>query len=226
MKPGGASIHYNCAFSLSAAYMKSISQDNVIRAYRFYAPIYDSLYGAILEPGRRALTRAVSALQPESILEIGVGTGLTLAAYPPASRIVGIDLSKEMLDRARRRATRLEGRDIRLEVMDAESMAFGDASFDCVAIPYVLSVTPEPDRFIAEARRVCRKGGAIFILNHFSGSRIWWFLERAVRPVADRVGFRSDFGFEEHILKHDWEVRSVKTVNLLGLSRLVEIRNC
>jgi phosphatidylethanolamine/phosphatidyl-N-methylethanolamine N-methyltransferase len=72
---------------------------------------------------------------------------------------------------------------------------------------------------------VCRRGGPIFILNHFSGNRAWRLLERIARPLANRIGFRSDFSFDEHILGHDWEVCSVKTVNLFGLSRLVEIRN-
>ena len=208
-----------------AAGLKRISEEHVIRAYRRYAPVYDSLYGAVLAPGRRALSQAVGELQPDSILEIGVGTGLTLASYPEASKLVGIDISAEMLERARARLGGLNGRDVQLEVMNAEATSFADASFDCVTIPYVLSVTPDPDRLVTEARRICRKGGTILILNHFSGSRFWWFLERVVRPIADRIGFRSDFSFEEQVLKHDWEIRSVKIVNLMGLSRLVEIRN-
>lgn len=205
--------------------MNRISEENVIRAYRRYAPIYDSLYGAVLEPGRLALSTAVGKLQPGSILEIGVGTGLTLASYPETARVVGIDISEAMLEKARTRLGGLNGRDVRLELMNAESTTFADASFDCVAIPYVLSVTPDPARLVAEARRVCRKGGTIFILNHFSGSRFWWFLERVVGPIADRIGFRSDFRFDEQILRYDWEVRSVKSVNLMGLSRLVELGN-
>ncbi|HEX7810839.1 MAG TPA: methyltransferase domain-containing protein [Burkholderiales bacterium] len=205
--------------------MKTISQKNVIRTYRFYAPFYDFLYGTVLEPGRRALSEAVGSIRPASILEIGVGTGLMLPRYPQASRIVGIDLSDEMLEIARQRANALTGCDICLQAMDAEILDFPDASFECVAIPYVLSVTPDPARLIAEARRVCVRGGRIFILNHFSGGRFWWFLEKVVQRVASRIGFRSDFNFDEQILGHDWEVLSVKNVNLLGLSRLVEIRN-
>ena len=205
--------------------MKAISQSNVIRAYRNYAPVYDVLYGYVLDRGRLAMTQAVAALNPGALLEVGVGTGLTLARYPAESKVVGIDLSEEMLDVARVRRKRLNGRDVHLEVMDAEAMSFDDASFDVVTIPYVLSVTPNPEKLVAEARRVCRKGGTIFILNHFSGSRFWWPLERAVRPVADKIGFRSDFSFGDQILRYDWEVRSVKSVNLMGLSRLVEIGN-
>lgn len=205
--------------------MNPISVDNVVDTYRFYAPLYDRLFGAVLEPGRRALTEAVCAMQPNSILEVGVGTGLTLERYPASASVVGIDISHEMLEIARERAEKLAGRSIHLASMNAEAMDFPDGSFDCVAIPYVLSVTPNPERLVAEIRRVCRKGGAILILNHFSGSRFWWFLERAVRSLANKIGFRSDFCFDEQILKYDWEILSVKKVNFLGLSRLVVIRN-
>lgn len=205
--------------------MNPISVDNVVDTYRFYAPLYDRVFGAVLEPGRRALTQAVYEMRPTSILEVGVGTGLTLERYPDSASVIGIDISDEMLDIARERARKLEGRNIHLAAMNAEAMDFPDACFDCVAIPYVLSVTPNPERLVSEIRRVCRKGGAILILNHFSGSRFWWFLERAVRSLANRIGFRSDFCFDEQILKYDWEILSVKKVNFLGLSRLVVIRN-
>jgi phosphatidylethanolamine/phosphatidyl-N-methylethanolamine N-methyltransferase len=205
--------------------MKPVSIDNVIHAYRFYAPLYDRLFGAVLEPGRRALSETVRSLRPLSILEVGVGTGLILPQYPPTAAIVGIDVSDEMLDIARHRAKKLPNYDIKLVAMDAETMDFPDGSFDCVALPYVLSVTPNPERVVAEIRRVCRKNGTILILNHFSGSRFWWFLERVVRSVADRIGFHSDFCYNEQVLKYGWEVQSVKSVNLMGLSKLVVIRN-
>jgi phosphatidylethanolamine/phosphatidyl-N-methylethanolamine N-methyltransferase len=205
--------------------MSQISLNNVIDTYRFYAPLYDRVFGAAFEPGRRALGEAVSALRPASILEVGVGTGLILSRYPATSAITGIDVSREMLDIAHERASRLENHNIRLAAMDAENMDFPDGSFDCVAIPYVLSVTPNPRKLVAEIRRVCKKDGTILILNHFSGSRFWWFLERTVRSMADKIGFRSDFCYDEQILSHDWEIKSVRKVNFLGLSKLVEIRN-
>ncbi|WP_157991497.1 class I SAM-dependent methyltransferase [Caldimonas tepidiphila] len=171
------------------------------------------------------MTRLTAAMAPKSVLEIGIGTGLSLFDYPASSRVVGIDLSEEMLEHARKRSASLPDRDITLRYMDAEKMDFPDHSFDCVTLPYVLSVTPNPAQLVAEARRVCRKNGVIIVLNHFSGSRFWWFLEQAVRSLADRVGFRSDFTYEQHILAHDWKVESVTPVNIFGLSRLVVIRN-
>jgi phosphatidylethanolamine/phosphatidyl-N-methylethanolamine N-methyltransferase len=205
--------------------MTPLSRQGIVRTYHAYAPFYDILFGPILEPGRRALAEAVQALGPKSLLEVGVGTGLMLERYPPATRVHGIDLSDTMLEKARLRIQHLADRDIRLVSMDAEAMAFLDDSFECVTLPYVLSVTPNPRRLVAEVRRVCRKGGVILVLNHFSGDTVWRGFEKALRGIADWIGFDSEFRFEEHILTHDWEIRSSRKVNALGLSRFIAIRN-
>ena len=211
--------------SPSARSKNLLSRDVVVRAYRRYAPVYDRIFGGVLDPGRRALADAVRELEPASLLEVGVGTGLMLARYPEATRVVGVDLSMEMLAKASARVPALADRDIRLEVMDAEALTFPDGAFDCVTVPYVLSVTPDPQRLVAEVRRVCRVGGTILILNHFSGSRFWWLLERVVKPVPGEVGFRSDFELTAEISRYDWKVEWMKSVNLFGLSKLVSIRN-
>jgi phosphatidylethanolamine/phosphatidyl-N-methylethanolamine N-methyltransferase len=203
----------------------SVSEAGVARTYDRLAPLYDTLFGQVLEPGRRRMAEVVRMLQPASLLEVGVGTGLALAGYPPQCKIVGIDLSHDMLDRARERAARLPQHDIGIEHMNAERMRFPDGAFDCVTVPYVLSVTPRPAELVREIRRVCKPGGTIVVLNHFSGSKLWWLLERAVRSAAEHVGFRSDFRYDEQILSHDWQVLSVEPVNLFGLSKLVVLDN-
>lgn len=205
--------------------MTPISKIDINKSYRRYAPYYDLLFGAVLEQGRRKLVDAVRQQRPASILEIGIGTGLTLHRYPESSYVVGIDISEEMLEHARRRAKAMPDRKIDLKVMDAEALSFADGSFDCIAVPYVLSVTPDPRRLVAELRRVCSKNGTIVIANHFSGERFWKPLERATRMVADTIGFRSEFSFEEHIAAHDWQIESVTSANLLSLSKVVVIRN-
>jgi phosphatidylethanolamine/phosphatidyl-N-methylethanolamine N-methyltransferase len=202
-----------------------VKQQNIVRAYRRYAPVYDLVFGSVLEPGRRQLCSAVHSLAPRTLLEVGVGTGLTLFRYPDTAEIVGVDVSEEMLKHARKRAHDMPHKTIALHSMDGEGMGFPDNTFDCVTVPYVLSVTTDPHKLVAEVRRVCKPGGKILILNHFSGSRFWWLLERSVSSIAEKVGFHASFSFEEHILGHDWSVESVRAVNLFGLSRLVTIRN-
>lgn len=213
------------AESKEAIKMIGISGDNVVSAYRRYAPIYDFLFGAVLEQGRRKLAEEVARLAPATLLEIGVGTGLVLERYPSDTKITGIDISPAMLERARLAASRLEEHRIELHEMDAESLAFPDNSFDVVTVPYVLSVTPDPVRLAHELRRVCKPGGTILIANHFSGQRGWRWLERLVGSVANRIGFRSEFDFDQNIPHPDWTVLRVDVVNLFSLSRLVVIRN-
>ncbi len=202
-----------------------ISPEHVIRAYDRYAGAYDWLFGAILKPGIRQMARRVEACGPARLLEIGVGTGLTLPHYPSDIEITGIDLSASMLAQARRRASGLPHPSVNLLEMDGESLQFPDASFDCVTLPYVLSVTPNPDRLVAEARRVCKPGGHLVILNHFSGAGVWRAFEVPLRALASRIGFRSEFSYSHHVERHDWQILSCEAVNLLGLSRLVLVRN-
>ena len=202
-----------------------VSRAQVERSYRRYAPMYDFLFGAALGPGRIAMAQLVARLAPGRILEVGVGTGLTLGRYPAQSRVTGIDVSADMLAAAQRKLGGADAGRIDLRVMDAEAMDFADGAFDCVTLPYVLSVTPHPDRLVAEVRRVCRKGGHIVVVNHFSGQPPWRSLEFLARPLAGWLGFRSEFSLEHHVMRHGWTVLSVEPTNLLALSRLVHIRN-
>lgn len=205
--------------------MSDPSKQSVIRTYDRYAPIYDSLFGPIQRAGCVRMAESVAALEPGHILEVGIGTGLTLSMYPERAKVNGIDISPVMLRQAQQRAAGLPSRDIRLAIMDAEQLEFDDNTFDCVAVPYVLSVTPNPDKLVAEIRRVCRPDGHIFIVNHFSGGKLWSLPERLLRSVADKIGFRSNFDYDHHILRHDWTVLSTTPVRLFGLYRLVIIRN-
>lgn len=202
-----------------------MSREQVEQSYRRYAPVYDLLFGAVLGPGRLAMTQLVGRLGPSRILEVGVGTGLALTHYPAEARISGIDVSEEMLAVARRRLGSKDAGRVELRTMDAEAMDFADGSFDCVTLPYVLSVTPNPERLVAEVRRVCRPGGHIVIVNHFSGQWPWRLLEALFRPLGGWLGFRTEFSLEQHVLRHDWDVVSVEPANLLALSRIIHIRN-
>jgi phosphatidylethanolamine/phosphatidyl-N-methylethanolamine N-methyltransferase len=220
-----STAEYGKSTKVPPAAPSTLSRGEVERSYRRYAPIYDLLFGASLGPGRTAMTRLVHTLAPQNILEVGVGTGLTLAQYPENAQITGVDVSREMLASAHRRVRPEDAGRIVLKTMDAEAMDFPDNSFDCVTLPYVLSVTPDPDRLVSEVRRVCQPGGHIVIVNHFSGQASWRLLESLARPLSSWLGFRSEFSMEQHVLRHNWEVLSVAPTNLLSLSRLIHIRN-
>ncbi len=137
--------------------------------YHRLAPIYDVLYGTLLQPGRRRAIARLSLRPGESVLELGVGTGFGLAAYPRTCRIVGVDLSAAMIARARRRARRLGLDHVALCRMDAADLAFADAQFDAVYAGYLVNVVPDPVRVAREMLRVCRRGGRLVLVNHFDG---------------------------------------------------------
>src|SRR5436305_4930328 len=141
--------------------------DAVKAAYRRYAGVYDAVFGPVLQPGRKAVMQALGLRPGDRVLEVGVGTGLSLPLYPRDVRITGIDVSREMLEKAKRRVARhhLANVEALLE-MDAERMSFADASFDKVVAMYVVSVVERPAQLLAALHRACRPHGEIFRVNH------------------------------------------------------------
>ena len=192
-------------------------------AYRRYARIYDAVFGPVLQPGRRALLEALKLKPGDRVLEVGVGTGLSLPLYPAGVRITGIDVSREMLEKARERVARrrLENVEALLE-MDAEEMTLPSASFDKVVAMYVVSVVARPARLLQELHRVCRPDGEIFIVNHFrSENRFIGAVEKALAGFSPQLGFRPDFDLREVL--PEYHNGDVSRVNLF--QKVVRLRN-
>jgi phosphatidylethanolamine/phosphatidyl-N-methylethanolamine N-methyltransferase len=164
-------------------------------AYRRYASVYDALFGPVLQPGRKAVIQALRCRPGERVLEVGVGTGLSLPMYPPEVRVTGIDLSREMLEKARIRVRRRALANVEaLREMDAEAMDFPDASFDKVVAMYVVSVVAKPARLLGELHRVCKPHGEIFIVNHVRSSNpVVGAVEKSLARFSDQLGFHPDF---------------------------------
>jgi phosphatidylethanolamine/phosphatidyl-N-methylethanolamine N-methyltransferase len=169
--------------------------DAARQAYRRYAGFYDALFGPILQPGRRAVIDALGCRPGEHVLEVGVGTGLSLPMYPGWVKLTGIDVSQEMLEKARRRVARRQLTNVQaLLEMDAEHMSFADGSFDRVVAMYVVSVVQHPERVMAELRRVCRPGGEILVVNHVrSGNPLLGAVEKGLAPLSAKLGWHPDF---------------------------------
>jgi phosphatidylethanolamine/phosphatidyl-N-methylethanolamine N-methyltransferase len=150
-----------------------------------------------------------------------------LPYFRPDSQVIGIDVSAEMLAKARRRTQRLGLAHVAgLYMMDAEHLEFADASFDAVLALYVASVVPNPARFAAEMRRVCVRGGTIVVVNHFaSDNRVLRYLETRLARLARHIGFHPDFSFEEFRRDSRLSIREVRPSNLFGYWKLLRCVN-
>jgi phosphatidylethanolamine/phosphatidyl-N-methylethanolamine N-methyltransferase len=188
-------------------------RETVTKAYARWAPVYDLVFAKIFERGHRA---AVSACERVGgrILEVGVGTGLTLSYYAHTSRVFGIDFSEPMLRKARQRVaeeqlTHVEG----LEVMDAERLEFPDESFEVVVAQCVVNTVPHAENALDEFARVLKPGGEIVLLNRVgaeSGARLTF--ERWFQPMARRLGWQSDFPWERFAR---WAERTPHNIRLI-----------
>jgi phosphatidylethanolamine/phosphatidyl-N-methylethanolamine N-methyltransferase len=163
-------------------------------AYRRWAPVYDNTFGRFTTEGRRHAVEIINQRQGK-VLEVGVGTGLSLPEYGRHLEIVGIDLSPEMLDKAREKVAE-EGliNVTGLHEMDAGELTFPTGSFDTVVAMYVMTVVPDPEKVMRELARVCKVGGEVILVNHFSqeeGVRGW--VERRMAPFADKLGWHPVF---------------------------------
>ena len=172
----------------------AIDESDVRLAYRRWAPVYDFTFGKIADAGRRHTVKIINR-RKGSVLEVGVGTGLSLPHYGNHLNVTGIDLSTEMLDKARERIVKKQLSNVDgLYEMDASALEFPDDTFDTVVAMYVMTVVPSPELVMTELERVCAPGGEVILVNHFSqaeGARGW--VERKMAPLAATLGWRPVF---------------------------------
>jgi phosphatidylethanolamine/phosphatidyl-N-methylethanolamine N-methyltransferase len=169
----------------------------VERAYAGWAPVYDVVFGAVFAQGRTAAIVAAERIGGR-ILEVGVGTGISLCEYSGRNRVVGVDLSEPMLRRAKARVRRHRLANVAaLAVMDAERLGFADDYFDAVVAQFVITAVPDPEAALDEFARVVKPDGEIVLVNHLgaeSGPRRAY--ETVLAPFVRHLGWRLEFPFE------------------------------
>lgn len=201
--------------------------DSVRKSYQRYAPVYDATFGWLLGDRGRSLAAEIANERPGPVLEIGVGTGLTLRRYRKDHKVVGIDISPEMLARAQLRIRRSNGHGqvMKLAIMDASHLAFPDESFESVIAAYVVSVVPDPARVIAEIERVCRPGGDVVLVNHFRAENgVRAAVEKRLAPFSDKLGWRPDFELDEVLSRTKLELIDTTPISPFGLFTLLRLR--
>jgi phosphatidylethanolamine/phosphatidyl-N-methylethanolamine N-methyltransferase len=173
---------------------EELDKAGIAKAYARWAPVYDFVFGAVFDRGRQASIAAAERIGGR-ILEVGVGTGLSLPDYSWSNRLIGVDLSVPMLRKAKARVvehrlTNVDG----LAVMDAQNLGFQDGSFDVIVAQYVITAVPDPEATLDEFARVIKPGGEIILVNHLgaeAGPRAMF--ERSFAPLARRLGWRPEF---------------------------------
>jgi phosphatidylethanolamine/phosphatidyl-N-methylethanolamine N-methyltransferase len=180
--------------------------DSVEKAYARWAPVYDVVFGAVFALGRTAAIRAAERVGGR-ILEVGVGTGISLPDYARKNRLFGVDICEPMLRKAKARVASGNLTNVELlAVMDGTRLAFADASFDVVVAQFVITAVPDPEGTLDEFARVVRPGGEIVLVNHFATeAEPLRTLERGFAPLARRLGWRPEFPFRR---LSEWSARA------------------
>ncbi len=184
---------------MTGALATEFDKDAIERAYARWAPVYDLVFGTVFERGRRAAIAAAERIGGR-ILEVGVGTGISLPDYAPVNRVYGVDISEPMLRKARSRVDELRlGHVEGLAVMDAQRLEFPDNSFDVIVAQYVVTAVPDPEAALDEFARVLKPGGEIVLLSRVGAeSGVRRALEHWLAPVAFRLGWRTEFAWERY----------------------------
>jgi phosphatidylethanolamine/phosphatidyl-N-methylethanolamine N-methyltransferase len=171
----------------------------VAAAYDKWAPVYDLVFGGVFKNGRQQAILAAEKVGGR-ILEVGVGTGISLPRYANENRLVGIDISDAMLEKARERVRKLKLHHVEaIEVMDAERLAFADESFDVVVAQYVVTAVPNPEIALDEFARVVRRGGEIIITTRIGAEGgVRGQIEKTLMPVTSKLGWRTEFPYARY----------------------------
>jgi phosphatidylethanolamine/phosphatidyl-N-methylethanolamine N-methyltransferase len=170
-----------------------MNEQSTRKIYEVWSNFYDLLWHRIVDRrSRKAIDRM--GLQPgETLLDIGVGTGLALGNYPEHTKVTGIDLSEGMLAQAKERTDSDQMGHISLALADALELPFADNSFDHALMSHVVTVVSDPVRVLEETSRVVKPGGRIVIINHFRSERkLWGKVEEWICPICERIGWKSD----------------------------------
>jgi len=208
-----------------------LSRAEVAKAYARWAPFYDAICGPVFLIGRRAAADAACRVGG-LILEVGVGTGLSFPDYGDGTAVIGIDLSDAMISKAHERLGSGHYPHVKsLLAMDATALAFRDASFDCVVLQFVITLTADPERVLSECARVVRPGGEIVLVNHFYSEKgLAAAIERWCAGPSRKLGLRPEFEFSRLVTwahRHgSIELVERRPLKPLGVYTLVRFRRC
>ena len=188
------------------------------KLYSEFAPLYDKIFGKIFYSRLEQVIDDLAIPPGATVLELGAGTGTSFPAYPTHCDVTGMHLAHDMLAPARRKIEANGWTHVKLLEMNALSLDFPDNSFDYIMAFHVVTVVPDPVRMISEAKRVCKPGGKIVVVNHFtSDHRLLGFITEALDPVTRWLGWRTNLRLKPFIQTADLAVEKVYKLSKASL---------
>jgi phosphatidylethanolamine/phosphatidyl-N-methylethanolamine N-methyltransferase len=196
--------------------------DDIKRIYAGYSNVYDYIFKWFFSPRHQHVINSLNIGTNARVLDVGVGTGLSLPLYPSHCQVVGIDLSGDMLKKAWKKVRKHGLATVSLMEMDASRLAFEDNTFDYVVAAFVISVVPDPVRVISEMKRVAKPDGRIVIINHFqSHNPMVAKVEEWLAPLCRRLGWHSDVDLEDLVARAHLAVDLKYQLNKIDLWKVV-----
>ena len=196
------------------------------KIYSLYSHFYDSLFGAIFHPGHRAASELMNIQPGERVLEVGIGTGMSLSLYPGNVEVVGIDINQDMIKQAGEKKQRMGYTNVKLCITDATEMGFKNNYFDKVIAAHSITVIPKPSETLKEIKRVCKENAEFFFLN-YSGSddNIVSRIEKAWSPIRSRLGLGNVIDLEGLLQNANFKIDLKDRVNIFKLFQIIKCRN-
>jgi len=196
------------------------------KIYDIHSMFYDATFGRLV---KRRIERAIHHMnisQTDLVLDLGIGTGVSLNYYPNRGQVVGIDLSAGMLREARKKIRERELDHVTVFQANALELPFASDTFDHIFISHVISVVSDPCKLVQEAQRVAKPGARIVIVNHFqSTNRFWALLEKWACPLCTKLGWRSDLALQDLIRRTGVEIDYRYKLESIDLWETVVINN-
>ena len=205
-----------------------MDQNSIIKSYKRVSSFYDLTFGQVFRPGQKAIIKKMDCADTDNVLEIGIGTGSSLQYYPSETKVVGIDISPDMLQLAQKKITNNNIPNKHILMMNGERLSFPDNTFDKVVGMYVVSVTQNPQILVEEMKRVCKNDGDIYIVNHFSSEQDNTFVkmfEKGLMPISRILGWKPYFPFDEFNAYANLDVLEMSKVNLFNYWNIIHASN-
>jgi phosphatidylethanolamine/phosphatidyl-N-methylethanolamine N-methyltransferase len=188
------------------------------KLYSEFAPLYDRVFGKIFYSRLERVIEDSHIPRGAKVLEVGAGTGTSFPAYPTHCQVTGIDLAPDMLTRARQKIAENGWTHIKVLEMNALALNFPDNSFDFVMAFHVVTVVPDPVAMINEAQRVCKPGGKIVIVNHFTSDvPVLGSVTRSLDPLTRWLGWRTDLKLKAFIETTNLTVERIYKISKASL---------